>query len=135
MKTLTNKELKIGGVYSITNTKTGKVYYGNTSNLYKRLNSHITALAYNIHGDPGLREDSKTYSGCDFEFRVLHQEEDPLWRTDLEKAYILMNTDRYNTTPSLVSFTHKIGLIKGKIKYAQTKGDKYTPISLCYKTK
>lgn len=133
MKTYTNKELKRGGIYSITNKVTSEVYFGDTKNLYERINAHRSTYNRKIHSNPKMRYLNQ--GGCDLEVKILHFEEDPIVRRDLEKAYILMTSTVYNQTPSLVQFITAVNTIKNKIKYAQTKVEVHTPISLCYKTK
>lgn len=134
MKNFTNKELKRGGVYSITNTITGQVYYGATSNLYKRLSSHISTFNLKTHGNPKMRTFKE--GGCDLHFKVLHFESDSNVRKDLEKAYQLLAKERnINRALALVKFNLAVSTINNKIKYAEVKTADYAPIPLCYKTK
>ena len=134
MKKFTNKELKRAGIYSITNTVTGQVYYGNTKNLYTRLNAHISTYNIGIHGNPKMRAANE--GGCDWLFKVLHFEEDSTVRKDLEKAYQLKAKDKsINRDLALVNFTLKATTINSKMKYISVNVVDHEPIPLCYKTK
>lgn len=134
MKKFTNKELKKAGIYSITNTVTGEVYYGSTKNLYKRLNAHISTYNLGIHGNPKMRASNQ--GGCDLMFKVLHFEDDAVIRKDLEKAYQLRAKDKtVNRALALVNFTLKAATINSKMKYVSVKTADYASIPLCYKTK
>jgi len=134
MKTFTNKELKRGGVYSITNTVTGEIYYGNTGNLLQRLNGHISTFNRGMHVNPKFR--SSGQGGCDFMFKVLHFEQDSVIRKDLEKAYQLRAKEKgVNREMSLVKFDLAVSTINNKMNYAKIKTADYASIPLCYKTK
>lgn len=58
------------GIYSITNLKTGKVYYGSSSNIEKRWNGHKSKLRKGTHPNAHLQNSWKKWGEAVFIFRV-----------------------------------------------------------------
>lgn len=59
------------GVYTITNTVTGKQYIGSTKNFSNRFNSHLCALNGNKHHSVKLQRAWNKYGANAFEFKKL----------------------------------------------------------------
>lgn len=49
--------LPLSGIYKITNTRNGKVYVGQSKNVYKRRMEHFTALAHHAHPNKKMQHD------------------------------------------------------------------------------
>ena len=62
---------KIKGVYKITNINDGKVYIGESNDIYKRWNIHLNDLKNNKHHSNKLQQDFNIYKEDDFKFEIL----------------------------------------------------------------
>ena len=60
-------------VYKITNTKTGTIYIGQSTQYQSRWNCHKSHLRYNKHETPQLQEDYNTYGEEAFVFEVIEE--------------------------------------------------------------
>lgn len=58
------------GIYKITNLKNGKVYVGQSQNVYLRRIQHFVELAHNKHPNKLMQKDYKLYSKY-FRFDVI----------------------------------------------------------------
>ena len=59
------------GIYCITCTVNGRVYFGSSSNLKRRLATHRQRLDKNGHVNPHLQLDWNLYGSKSFEFKIL----------------------------------------------------------------
>ena len=62
---------KKSGVYIIRNTVSNSAYVGESNNLYRRLNEHITNLLNNSHCNNHLQNSFNKYGISNFEFEIL----------------------------------------------------------------
>ena len=60
-------------VYKIENTKTGRVYIGQTTQCKKRWRNNTSALRRNKHRNPKLQEDYYKYGLDVFEFKIIKE--------------------------------------------------------------
>jgi len=66
-----NKIENKAGVYRITNTENGKIYYGSSKELRDRWTHHKSAMRMGTHNNPGIREDVANCGVEAFEFTVM----------------------------------------------------------------
>ena len=62
--------MTIYGIYSITNTKSGKVYCGSSNNVSGRWRNHKSKLNKNIHANPHLQNAWNKYGEGSFQFNI-----------------------------------------------------------------
>lgn len=86
--------MKISGVYQILNTKTGKMYIGSATNIFKRLKWHKYTLYKNKHHSILLQRAWNKYGDNCFIFNILEETNiddllkiEQLW-LDASKCYI-----------------------------------------------
>jgi len=60
------------GIYSITNTKNGRIYIGASEDIDRRWNEHRTYLRRGKHSNPQLQQDWNQQQEKDFDFAVIH---------------------------------------------------------------
>ena len=78
---------KTSGIYSITNTTNGKIYYGSSVNTYLRWHQHKHQLKKNIHSNSHLQRAWNEYGEKSFKFQLIEevQKEQLL---DVEQKYL-----------------------------------------------
>lgn len=76
-------------IYSITNTKNGKVYIGRTQNPQKRFMAHKNLMIAGKHSCELLNEDCKTYGIENFDFEILKNVVGKKAASDMEFDFIL----------------------------------------------
>ena len=54
------------GIYKITNLKNGKVYIGQSQNVFIRRKQHFSALNYGHHENSDMQQDYKNQRGRGF---------------------------------------------------------------------
>lgn len=82
------------GIYRITNVLNGMTYVGQTRmNFGDRWDSHRAMLRSGKHGNPFLQREWDTYGEDNFEFAVIHYEEDMDNLDPLEQEYIASYRD------------------------------------------
>ena len=64
------------GVYTIRNTKTGRVYVGESSDIYSRLQSHFSSLEYGNHSLALMQEEYNKYGNKYFKAEHIIEIED-----------------------------------------------------------
>ena len=65
---------KVSGIYTITNKVTGKLYIGESLDIYRRWHKeHIPKLRKNLHYNSGLQSDFNKYGEENFEFEILER--------------------------------------------------------------
>lgn len=65
---------KVSGIYTITNKETGKLYIGESLDIYRRWHKeHIPKLRKNLHYNNGLQSDFNKYGEENFEFEILER--------------------------------------------------------------
>jgi len=81
---------KIIGIYKITNKVNGKVYIGESNNIYKRWQEHIDELNNNKHHSHKLQSDWNKYGEENFTFEILEelQKLDKAYKTTMQLIYI-----------------------------------------------
>jgi|ERR1035437_1428348 group I intron endonuclease len=85
------------GIYSITNTLTGMVYYGQSNNIDKRIAKHRYTLKYGFHRNPHLQAAWNKYGKDAFEFKPVEIVEDiTIYLTPIEKKWFDSTTNKYN---------------------------------------
>jgi group I intron endonuclease len=62
--------MAISGIYSITNTKSGRVYYGSSNDVKERWRNHRSKLGRGIHPNPHLQNSWNKYGADSFEFKI-----------------------------------------------------------------
>ena len=78
---------KQAGIFLITNTTTGKVYLGSSTNLHGPLNKHRFLLTHGMHPVRALQEDWNTLGPDAFRLEiveVVENKDDPTFRLDDE---------------------------------------------------
>lgn len=61
---------KLGGIFLITNTVTGKLLLGSSTNLHGPLNKHRFMLAIDAHQNKPLQSDWNTYGETSFRLEI-----------------------------------------------------------------
>ncbi len=87
---------KVSGIYTITNTVTGKLYIGESLDIYRRWHDeHIPQLKKNCHCNKELQNDFNKYGETSFSFEILerYSEDNPI----TTKARILILEGYYIT--------------------------------------
>lgn len=88
------------GVYQIYDINSDKMYFGETDNLFQRLNQHNRWLREKNHHNKGLRDSSQKNPITNFKFIILHAGPDCKnleSRVECQDFYIEKNKDRcYN---------------------------------------
>jgi len=81
---------KIIGIYKITNKANGKVYIGESNNIYKRWEEHIDDLNNNKHHSHKLQSEWNKYGEENFTFDILEEIEklDTYYKTTMQLIYI-----------------------------------------------
>ena len=89
-------EMKISGVYKITNTVTGKFYIGSSKNVKQRWMQHKKPSTWNKCPNSPMYLDMKRYGKDKFDFQILAEVEiDKLKET--EQKFIEMLKPTYNS--------------------------------------
>lgn len=84
----------IQGIYKIENTKTHKVYIGQSKDIYKRWSQHQYKLEHNKHHSPKLQNSyNRTKDKSIFEYSIVEIVENKEDLDAREKYYI----DKYNS--------------------------------------
>ena len=65
--------MKTCGIYSITNTKTGKVYYGSSNDISGRWKNHKSKAHKGIHPNPHLQSAWNKYGSDFFQFEIVEE--------------------------------------------------------------
>lgn len=85
------------GIYSIVNTVTDTVYYGQSTNIKKRLSRHIRELKANKHKNPLLQNSWNKYGEHSFvSSPLLIVEDTNIELTPIEKKYFDSTTNKFN---------------------------------------
>ena len=87
---------KLSGIYTITNRSNGKVYIGESLDIYRRWHEeHIPQLRNNCHYNKELQNDFNEYGEDNFNFEILerYSEDNPI----TTKARILILEGYYIT--------------------------------------
>jgi group I intron endonuclease len=80
------------GIYKITNNDNGKVYVGQSVNIFKRINTHRTKLRRGVHGNNHLQLAWNMYEEDSFSFEVLEFCEENLLNTNEFKWIIFYDS-------------------------------------------
>lgn len=108
---------RISGIYTITNRENGKVYIGETLDIYRRWNKeHLPSLINNTHYNKKLQQDYNKYGKESFHLEILEQYyiDNPITTKArlliLESYYIQyfkkMGFELYNSENSLIEILH-----------------------------
>jgi group I intron endonuclease len=85
------------GIYSITNTITGTIYYGQSVNINKRFGKHKSTLNNNKHDNDHLQNAWNKYGKENFEFKPIEIIEDAtIDLTPIEIKYYYSTDNKYN---------------------------------------
>lgn len=87
--------MKISGIYSITNTVSGKKYYGSSVNVWQRQRQHWYALRRGKHHNPHLQSAWDQYGELAFVFALV-ENVNPESLVLIEQQYLDGNHDGYN---------------------------------------
>lgn len=100
------------GIYKITNTINGKVYIGQSQNVWQRRNQHFIALRRNRHENKQMQADWNKNNGRGFRFDVVEYCGLKLLN-EKEKYWI----EHYNATNAASGYN------QGWVPYKRTKTD------------
>ena len=89
-------EMKISGVYKITNTATGDCYIGSSNNVKHRWSQHKCPSSWKIHPNSPLYQDFQKYGLDSFELQILAEVE-PEKLKETEQQFIEMLHPTYNS--------------------------------------
>lgn len=76
----------IPGVYQIRNTKTGRIYIGESSDMGQRVRIHNGLLSYNAHNNTRLQADYTRYGPSSFRYGVVRVSGQLSERIQIERA-------------------------------------------------
>jgi group I intron endonuclease len=79
--------MAISGIYSITNTKSGKVYYGSSNDVKGRWKTHGSKLRRGVHPNLHLQSSWNKYGSESFGFKI-EEEISPDKLQDAEQCYL-----------------------------------------------
>ena len=79
--------MAISGIYSITNTKSGKVYYGSSNDVKGRWKTHGSKLRRGVHPNLHLQSSWNKYGSESFGFKI-EEEIPPDKLQDAEQCYL-----------------------------------------------
>jgi|ERR1035437_700950 group I intron endonuclease len=119
------------GIYIITNSITGTVYYGQSKHISKRLKQHASDLRRNAHDNPKLQNSWNKYGEGVFLFKPFKIIEDiTIDLTPIEKKYFDKTINKFNISdpeqpPSCMPETRK-KISKALIGNKWNKGRKHT---------
>ena len=65
------KQERLCGIYKIENKINGKIYIGQSNNIYKRWYSHKNSLRRNVHDNDYLQNAWNKYGEENFEFSIV----------------------------------------------------------------
>lgn len=83
------------GVYRVTCTVNGRVYFGSSMNLKRRLGDHRRDLMMGRHNNQRLQEDWRLYGPDAFEFKILLRCSLPKYELlELENSFLAANWDK-----------------------------------------
>lgn len=104
MTATTRRQLKNGGVYSITNKVNGKVYIGSAVDFKKRWGAHKRCLKKGVHPNSYLQKAWNKHGSVSFIFAVLEYELDPKKLLEIEQRWMDLYQAHnrhlgYNITP------------------------------------
>lgn len=77
------------GVYAIYCIKNNSIYIGETSNIKRRWNEHLSSLKSNNHYNHSLQSDYNLYGAESFEFKVLNRISGESWYLNKAKCLVL----------------------------------------------
>lgn len=101
------------GIYKITNTYNGKVYIGQSQDIEKRIEQHLTALQKKKHENKLMQKDYNMFSSA-FSFEVLEECSLSLLN-EAEKRWIAY----YDSSNSMKGYNQNKG---GAYKHRKNKG-------------
>lgn len=105
---------RISGIYKITCVPTGKVYIGQSCDIYNRWNAHKLKLNKNIHVNSYLQNAWNKYGENNFDFIILKECKENIDK--YEKEYI----KTYNSCNRVYGFNIEDGGCETKSKSAET---------------
>lgn len=107
--------LSLAGIYKITNTITGKVYVGQSQNVYERRREHFVALRHNKHENKLMQHDWNT-NNRGFRFDVI--EFIPISKLNEREKYWIEKYDSINSgyNQGWVPYKRKEKKVRRKIK-------------------
>jgi group I intron endonuclease len=93
------------GIYKITNSQTGRIYYGASKNIEARWGFHLLDLEYGQHHSVLMQLDYEEYGFAKFKFEIIEEVIESRLST-VEKTYLkklkeLKRTEHYNKTGAL----------------------------------
>jgi len=94
---------KHSGIYKITNSDNGKVYIGQSVNVFKRVNIHRTNLRRGVHGNNHLQLSWNKYGEDSFQFEIVEFCEEELLNSK-ECSWIAFynSADKHNGYNSMI---------------------------------
>jgi group I intron endonuclease len=97
------------GIYSITNTITDTVYFGQSVNMEKRIKTHIRNLKNNNHDNDHLQKAWNKHGENAFVFKPIEiVEEIIIDLTPIETKYYYSTENRYNIAPPDKAISHSL---------------------------